>query len=73
MHFRRGITGGHGRSHMHRYVVTEELLAHGAPVAAHWIADPRFRDAVAHFLAEERGGMEAYLDELSERLPFKGT
>lgn len=23
--------GGHGRSHMHRYVVTEELLAHGAP------------------------------------------
>ena len=41
--------------------------------SAHWIADPRFRDAVAHFLAEERGGMEAYLDELSERLPFKGT
>ena len=40
--------------------------------SAHWIADPRFRDAVARFLAQERGGMEAYLDELSERLPFKG-
>jgi alkylation response protein AidB-like acyl-CoA dehydrogenase len=31
--------GGHGLGHLHRYVVTEELLAHGAPVAAHWIAD----------------------------------
>lgn len=31
--------GGHGRSHQERFVVTEELLAAGAPVAAHWIAD----------------------------------
>lgn len=31
--------GGHGLSYLHRYVVTEELLAVGAPVAAHWIAD----------------------------------
>lgn len=31
--------GGHGRSHLDRYVVTEELLAAGAPVAAHWVAD----------------------------------
>jgi alkylation response protein AidB-like acyl-CoA dehydrogenase len=31
--------GGHGLSHLHRYVVTEELLVVGAPVAAHWIAD----------------------------------
>ena len=31
--------GGHGLSHLHRYVVTEELLAVGAPVAAHWVAD----------------------------------
>jgi len=31
--------GGHGRSFMERFVVTEELLAAGAPVAAHWIAD----------------------------------
>lgn len=42
-------------------------------VSAHWIADPRFRDAVARFLAQERGGMEAYLDELSERLPFRAA
>ncbi|TFV57855.1 acyl-CoA dehydrogenase [Mycobacterium sp. PS03-16] len=31
--------GGHGASHIERFVVTEELLAAGAPVAAHWIAD----------------------------------
>ncbi|BAD58228.1 acyl-CoA dehydrogenase family protein [Nocardia farcinica] len=31
--------GGHERSPAERFVVTEELLAHGAPVAAHWIAD----------------------------------
>ena len=31
--------GGHERSAMERYVVTEELLAAGAPVSAHWVAD----------------------------------
>jgi alkylation response protein AidB-like acyl-CoA dehydrogenase len=31
--------GGHERSAMERYVVLEELLAAGAPVGAHWIAD----------------------------------
>ena len=31
--------GGHGRSALDRYVVVEELLAAGAPVAAHWISD----------------------------------
>lgn len=31
--------GGQGRSFSERFVVTEELLAAGAPVAAHWIAD----------------------------------
>lgn len=31
--------GGQGRSFLDRFVVTEELLAAGAPVAAHWIAD----------------------------------
>jgi alkylation response protein AidB-like acyl-CoA dehydrogenase len=31
--------GGHERSAQERYAVTEELLAAGAPVAAHWIAD----------------------------------
>ena len=31
--------GGHDRSALDRLVVIEELLAAGAPVAAHWIAD----------------------------------
>lgn len=31
--------GGHQRTALERYVVTEELLSSGAPVAAHWIAD----------------------------------
>lgn len=31
--------GGHGRSAWDRYVVCEELLAAGAPLGSHWIAD----------------------------------
>ena len=31
--------GGHGLSFLERYVVTEEMLAAGAPVRAHWVAD----------------------------------
>src|SRR5690554_2093208 len=31
--------GGHDKSALERYVVIEELLAAGAPVAAHWMAD----------------------------------
>jgi len=31
--------GGHERSALERYIVIEEMLAAGAPVAAHWIAD----------------------------------
>lgn len=30
---------GHGRSQVERYIVVEEMLAVGAPVGAHWIAD----------------------------------
>src|SRR5207253_2515473 len=31
--------GGHEKSALERYVVLEEMLAAGAPVSAHWIAD----------------------------------
>jgi alkylation response protein AidB-like acyl-CoA dehydrogenase len=31
--------GGHERSALDRFVVVEELLAEGAPIAAHWISD----------------------------------
>jgi len=31
--------GGHERSMLERYIVVEEMLAAGAPVMAHWVAD----------------------------------
>src|SRR5262252_10888471 len=31
--------GGHERSSLERYVVMEEMLAAGAPVGFHWVAD----------------------------------
>src|SRR4029453_6595054 len=31
--------GGHERSFLERYVMLEEMLAAGAPVSAHWVAD----------------------------------
>lgn len=38
--------GGRGRRFLERFVVTEELLAAGAPVAAHWFADRQVAPAV---------------------------
>jgi acyl-CoA dehydrogenase len=38
--------GGSGRSFLERYVVVEELLAAGAPVAAHWFADRQVAPAI---------------------------
>jgi acyl-CoA dehydrogenase len=46
--------GGQGRSHLHRYVVTEELLAAGAPVAAHWIADRQVAPGLLAYGSEEQ-------------------
>jgi len=46
--------GGHGLSHLHRYVVTEELLAAGAPVAAHWIADRQVAPGLLAYGSEEQ-------------------
>ncbi|GAA1866883.1 acyl-CoA dehydrogenase family protein [Pseudonocardia ailaonensis] len=46
--------GGHGRRALERYVVTEELLAAGAPVAAHWIADRQIAPSLLRFGTEEQ-------------------
>jgi acyl-CoA dehydrogenase len=46
--------GGHGLGHLHRYVVTEELLAAGAPVAAHWIADRQVAPGLLSYGNEEQ-------------------
>jgi alkylation response protein AidB-like acyl-CoA dehydrogenase len=54
--------GGHERTAMERYAVTEELLAAGAPVAAHWIAD---RQSGPNLL---RYGTEAQRREILPRI-----
>lgn len=53
----------------------DHKLARGyAPVAtysAHWIADPGFRRAIAHFLEHERQAIGEINDELALLTPFK--
>jgi acyl-CoA dehydrogenase len=46
--------GGQGASALDRYVVTEELLAAGAPVAAHWIADRQIGPTLLRFGTDEQ-------------------
>ena len=44
--------GGHERSALERYVVVEELLAAGAPVYAHWVADRQSGPLLLRFGSE---------------------
>ena len=46
--------GGHERSALERYVVMEEMLAAGAPVAAHWMADRQSGPLLLKFGTEEQ-------------------
>jgi alkylation response protein AidB-like acyl-CoA dehydrogenase len=46
--------GGHERNSLERYVVVEELLAAGAPSAAHWIADRQTGPQLLRFGTEEQ-------------------
>jgi alkylation response protein AidB-like acyl-CoA dehydrogenase len=48
-----GQYGGRDKSHLHRYVVNEELLASGAPVAAHWFADRQVAPALLAYGTED--------------------
>ncbi|MEK8045983.1 GNAT family N-acetyltransferase [Ideonella margarita] len=53
----------------------EHKMARGllpVPTAsAHWLAHPQFARAVEEFLQREGAGVEAWMDELRERNPFK--
>ena len=49
----RGYGGGE-RSMLERYVVTEELLAAGAPVGSHWIADRQSAPLLLRYGTEEQ-------------------
>lgn len=46
--------GGAESSYIERYVVTEELLAAGAPVGAHWISDRQSGPLLLRFGTEEQ-------------------
>jgi alkylation response protein AidB-like acyl-CoA dehydrogenase len=46
--------GGSGMSAVERYIVTEELLAVGAPIGAHWVADRQTVSLLKAFGTEEQ-------------------
>ena len=55
--------GGGGRSNFARFVLSEELLAAGAPVAAHWIADRQTSQLILRFGSEAQ--REFYLPKIA--------
>jgi alkylation response protein AidB-like acyl-CoA dehydrogenase len=46
--------GGHERSPAERYIVLEELLAEGAPVCGHWVADRQSGPLILKYGTEEQ-------------------
>ncbi|MGK2941988.1 MAG: GNAT family N-acetyltransferase [Immundisolibacter sp.] len=60
--FEAGAQGEHKLSRGFLPVETHSL---------HWLAEPRFADAVADYLAEETGELERYRDLLAEHSPFR--
>lgn len=56
--------GGHERGPFARFVVVEELLAVGAPVAAHWIADRQSAPLIVNFGNDAQ--REAYLPRIAK-------
>ena len=46
--------GGHERSYAERYAMLEEVLAAGAPVGAHWVADRQSGPLLLRFGTEEQ-------------------
>jgi alkylation response protein AidB-like acyl-CoA dehydrogenase len=46
--------GGHERTALERYVMLEEMLAAGAPVAAHWFADRQSGPQLLRYGSEEQ-------------------
>jgi alkylation response protein AidB-like acyl-CoA dehydrogenase len=55
--------GGHERSALERHVMTEEMLAHGAPVRAHWVADRQSGPTILRFGTEEQ--KQAFLPRIA--------
>ena len=55
--------GGSERSFFERYVVTEEILAAGAPVSAHWIADRQSGPLLLRYGSEAQ--KQTYLPQIT--------
>ncbi len=55
--------GGHERTYLERFVVTEELLAAAAPVAAHWVADRQSGPSLLRWGTEAQ--RQKYLPEIA--------
>ncbi|MCR5978385.1 acyl-CoA dehydrogenase [Gordonia jinghuaiqii] len=60
--------GGRDRSFLERFVVTEELLAAGAPVAAHWIADRQIVPSLLKYGSELQ--KRTFLPEIAQGACF---
>ncbi|MEO0962765.1 MAG: acyl-CoA dehydrogenase family protein, partial [Pseudomonadota bacterium] len=55
--------GGHERSALDRYVMLEEMLSAGAPVAAHWIGDRQSGPLLLNYGTEEQ--RQKYLPKIA--------
>jgi acyl-CoA dehydrogenase len=55
--------GGQGRKPIERYVITEEMLAAGAPVRAHWVADRQSGPTILRFGTERQ--KQTYLPRIA--------
>ncbi|MEP7058075.1 MAG: GNAT family N-acetyltransferase, partial [Caldimonas sp.] len=65
--YRRFEGGAQGEHKMARGLLPVQTWS------AHWLAHPQFARAVGDFLEREGSGVEHYLDELNERMPFKAA
>jgi predicted N-acyltransferase len=63
--YRRFEGGAQGEHKMARGLLPARTAS------AHWLGEPRFANAIAEFLEHEGAGVDAYVDELNERNPFK--
>ena len=65
--YRRFEGGAQGEHKMARGLLP--VLTH----SAHWLSHPAFADAVVRHLQREGAGIDAYVDELRERNPFRAA
>src|SRR5262249_5360475 len=64
----------HGLQHFERGTQGEHKVRRGfeptVTWSAHWIADPRFRRAIDHYLNDERAAIDQYILQVEQHMPF---